>query len=179
MADNICTCTTPQYTVILNTQGPPGKQGTPGVDGFSPVITVNTDTETTYTLNILTEDGMITTPNLKSSLPSGGTNGQVLTNTGNGNYTWNDIPQSTPQGQGIIRISTDADFVPDDEGNLDDTTAVTPQRLKDYTSEFLKANNIIAGENISLSVADNNITISSTGGGTPTAIDGGNAQGDN
>lgn len=157
MPDNICTCTTPEYIINLQEQGPPGIQGIPGTDGFSPVISVNTDTQTTYTLNILTQDGMITTPNLKSALPSGGTLGQVLTNNGNDSYTWNDLPQATPQAQGIVRLATDVEFQPDSEGDYDDTTACTPQTVVDYIQsldlrELVNAKDIENG--ISIGVDD-------------------------
>ena len=133
--NNPCTCTTPEYTIILNQQGPSGRQGETGQDGFSPIIDVNTNTRDTYILTITTADGVITTPNLKSEpIPSGGTEGQVLTNTGQDNYGWAYLPQATPQSQGVVRLSTDEDFQPDEEGNVNDTTAVTPQTLVDYVS---------------------------------------------
>ena len=133
--NNPCTCTTPEYTIILNQQGPSGRQGETGQDGFSPIIDVNTNTRDTYILTITTADGVITTPNLKSEpIPSGGTEGQVLTNTGQDNYGWAYLPQATPQSQGVVRLSTDEDFQPDEEGNVNDTSAVTPQTLVDYVS---------------------------------------------
>lgn len=130
-----CTCTTPEYTIILNQQGPSGRQGATGQNGFSPIIDVNTNTRDTYILTITTADGVVTTPNLKSEpIPSGGTEGQVLTNTGQDNYGWAYLPQATPQSQGVVRLSTDEDFQPDEEGNVNDTSAVTPQTLVDYVS---------------------------------------------
>lgn len=131
--NNFCTCTTPEYTIILNQQGPSGRQGEAGQDGFSPIVDVNTNTRDTYILTITTADGVITTPNLKSEpIPSGGTDGQVLTNTGQDNYAWAYLPQANTQSQGVVRLSTDEDFQPDEEGNVDDTTACTPQTVVDY-----------------------------------------------
>ena len=133
--ENNCFCTTPEYTIILNQQGPSGRQGEAGQDGFSPIIAVGTNTRDTYTLVITTEDGVITTPNLKSEpIPSGGTNGQVLTNFGNDVYGWGTLPNATTESQGVVYLSTDEDFQPDEEGNIDDSTACTPQSVVNYIS---------------------------------------------
>lgn len=131
--NNPCTCTTPEYTIILNQQGPSGRQGEAGQDGFSPIIAVGTNTRDTYTLVITTADGVITTPNLISEpIPSGGSEGQVLTNTGQDNYGWAYLPQANSQSQGVVRLSTDEDFQPNEEGNVDDSTACTPQSVVNY-----------------------------------------------
>lgn len=131
--DNNCFCTTPEYTIVLNQQGPSGRQGATGQNGFSPIIDVSTNTRNTYVLTITTADGVITTPNLKSEpIPSGGTNGQVLTNFGNDVYGWGTLPNATTESQGVVYLSTDEDFQPDEEGNYDDTTACTPQTVVNY-----------------------------------------------
>ena len=133
--NNPCTCTTPEYTIILNQQGPSGRQGATGQNGFSPIIDVSTNTRDTYVLTITTADGVITTPNLKSEpIPSGGINGQVLTNFGNDVYGWGTLPNATTESQGVVYLSTDEDFQPDEEGNVDDTTACTPQTVVDYVN---------------------------------------------
>lgn len=131
--DNNCFCTTPEYTIILNQQGPSGRQGATGQNGFSPIIDVSTNTRNTYVLTITTADGVITTPNLISEpIPSGGINGQVLTNFGNDVYGWGTLPNATTESQGVVYLSTDEDFQPDEEGKVDDTTACTPQTVVDY-----------------------------------------------
>lgn len=133
--DNNCFCTTPEYTIILNQQGPSGRQGATGQNGFSPIIAVGTNTRDTYNLVITTADGVITTPNLKSEpIPSGGTNGQVLTNFGNDVYGWGTLPNATTESQGVVYLSTDEDFQPDEEGNVDDSTACTPQSVVNYVN---------------------------------------------
>lgn len=131
--DNNCFCTTPEYTIILNQQGPSGRQGATGQNGFSPIIDVSTNTRDTYVLTITTADGVITTPNLKSEpIPSGGINGQVLTNFGNDVYGWGTLPNATTESQGVVYLSTDEDFQPDEEGNYDNATACTPQSVVNY-----------------------------------------------
>lgn len=135
--NNPCTCTTPEYTIILNQQGPSGRQGATGQNGFSPIIAVGTNTRDTYILTITTADGVITTPNLKSEpIPSGGANGQVLTNFGNDVYGWGALPSATTETQGVVYLSTDEDFQPDEEGNVDDTTACTPQSVVNYINSL-------------------------------------------
>lgn len=91
--ENNCFCTTPEYTITLNQEGPSGRQGEAGQDGFSPIISVATNTRDTYKLLITTADGVITTPNLKANLPSGGNTGQILTKNSdtNGDYVWSNI----------------------------------------------------------------------------------------
>lgn len=131
--NNPCTCTTPEYTIILNQQGPSGRQGATGQNGFSPIIDVSTNTRDTYVLTITTADGVITTPNLKSEpIPSGGINGQVLTNFGNDVYGWGTLPNATTESQGVVYLSTDEDFQPDEEGEYDNATACTPQSVVNY-----------------------------------------------
>ena len=154
--NNPCTCTTPEYTIILNQQGPSGRQGEAGQDGFSPIVAVGTNTRDTYTLVITTADGVITTPNLISEpIPSGGIEGQVLTNTGQDNYGWAYLPQANPQSQGVVRLSTNEDFQPDGEGLVDDTTACTPQSVVNYVKsldlrELLNAKDIENGISIGI-----------------------------
>ena len=94
-----CKCTTPEYSIYLNTQGPPGKQGEQGFPGYSPVITVDVQTDTTYKLNITDANGTITTPNLQGrGVPRGGATGSVLTKTGDADFdcTWQDAYESMP-----------------------------------------------------------------------------------
>lgn len=59
-------------TTVVVYDGAPGTPGEPGDDGFSPKITVKTDTSNTYILTIQTADGSFDTPNLKGSGGGGG-----------------------------------------------------------------------------------------------------------
>lgn len=113
MADNTnpcCKCTTPQYTIQLNTQGPPGKQGIQGIPGVSPVVTIAVQSENTYKLNITDANGTITTPNLQGrGVPRGGEVGDILVKTGSADFdaTWQDayqnMPLATATTPGIVR----------------------------------------------------------------------------
>lgn len=48
-------------------KGDPGEKGEKGDPGFSPTISINTDTDTTYKLDITDINGTFTTPNLKGA----------------------------------------------------------------------------------------------------------------
>ena len=63
---NCCKCTDPQYTIVLNKQGPQGIQGVEGEDGFSPQISLYNVTDTNVQLKILNKEDTVITPNLKA-----------------------------------------------------------------------------------------------------------------
>lgn len=88
-----CKCTTPQYEITLNQQGPQGRQGNPGEDGkdgVSPIVNVVTNTNDTYVLQIDSANGTIITPNLKATLPPGGNEGNLLAKNSSdtGDVSW-------------------------------------------------------------------------------------------
>lgn len=167
--NNPCTCTTPEYTIILNQQGPQGRQGATGQNGFSPIIAVGTNTRDTYNLVITTADGVITTPNLISEpIPSGGINGQVLTNLGNDVYGWGTLPNATTESQGVVYLSTDEDFQPDEEGNYDNATACTPQTVVNYVQSVglpIASTTTLGGIKVGdgLSITDDGVLSATTG----------------
>ena len=108
--NNYCSCTTPEITIKLNKQGPQGLVGPQGNPGFSPVITVEEDTSTNYKLNIQTEQGSFITPNLKGSIPAGGSAGSVLTRTESGEAEFAPIPYATTSTSGIVVFATQEDI---------------------------------------------------------------------
>ena len=132
-----CKCTTPEYEIILNQQGPQGRQGEKGNDGFSPTVTVHTNTDQVYSLTITTADGQITTPNLKASVPGTGTAGQVLTKNSDTPYdmSFQSLPQAQDNQAGIVQLATENDLEPDSEGEVDSTKAVTPDLLSTYVEQ--------------------------------------------
>lgn len=146
--NDCCKCTTPEYELILNEQGPQGKQGEKGEPGFTPIISVKDNTNSNYTLNILTQDGQITTPNLKANLPAGGATGQVLTkNSGEqDDCSWQNLPNATTETEGIARLATEADFETTEAAQASDNTIVTPalfnSELAKQTSKFVTTNTV-------------------------------------
>lgn len=141
-----CKCTTPEYELILNEQGPQGRQGEKGDAGFTPIISVKDNTPSNYTLNILTQDGQITTPNLKANLPAGGATGQILTkNSGEqDDCSWQNLPASTIETEGIARLATEADFESTEDTEASDNTIVTPalfnSELSKQSANFVTTN---------------------------------------
>ena len=148
-----CKCTTPEYELILNEQGPQGRQGEKGEPGFTPIISVKDNTNSTYTLNILTQDGQITTPNLKANLPAGGATGQVLTkNSGEqDDCSWQNLPNATEEVEGIARLATETDFTTTEDSAVSETSIVTPALFNNELTKQVQ-NFIVAGDNITTSV---------------------------
>lgn len=135
--NDCCKCTTPEYELILNEQGPQGRQGKKGEAGFTPIISVKDNTDSNYTLNILTQDGQITTPNLKANLPVGGATGQVLTkNSGEqDDCSWQNLPNATEEVEGIARLATEEDFEAAENSSVSNNSIVTPAL---FNTEFEK-----------------------------------------
>ena len=127
--NDCCKCTTPEYELVLNEQGPQGRQGEKGDAGFTPIISVKDNTPSNYTLNILTQDGQITTPNLKANLPAGGATGQVLTkNSGEqDDCSWQNLPNATEEVEGIARLATETDFTATEDSSVSNNSIVTPE----------------------------------------------------
>lgn len=63
---NYCACSggDEEYTIELNQQGPEGPQGEVGPEGFSPSISVKTNTDRSYILTVVNKEGTFDTPNL-------------------------------------------------------------------------------------------------------------------
>lgn len=122
------------FNFYINRQGARGRQGVQGEPGFSPVVTVNTDTATEYTLNIETADGVLTTPNLKSTPLNyvAGAGNYVMFDPSTQQIYNSDVPDelvlrtdlATVDDPGIIQIADDEDF--DEDA---DDVAVTPKQL--------------------------------------------------
>ena len=67
---NYCACSggDEEYTIELNQQGPEGPQGEVGPEGFSPSISVKTNTDKAYILTVVNKEGNFDTPNLYGEL---------------------------------------------------------------------------------------------------------------
>lgn len=152
--NDCCKCTTPEYELILNEQGPQGRQGEKGDAGFTPTISVKDNTNSNYTLNILTQDGQITTPNLKANLPAGGATRQVLTkNSANqDDCSWQNLPNATTEVEGIARLATEEDFETTEDSSVSNTTIVTPAL---FNTEFeKKSTNFVTTDTVQSIKAD-------------------------
>lgn len=127
---------TADFNFYINRQGARGKQGEKGEQGFSPVVTVASNTPTEYILNVVTEDSSFTTPNLKANainIISGA--GKYVLFDESTNTMYNAAKPSelvdttmlaTTSNAGIIMIADAEDM---EESSTD--VAVTPKQLND------------------------------------------------
>ena len=67
---NYCACSggDEEYSIELNQQGPEGPQGEVGPEGFSPSISVKTNTDKAYILTVVNKEETFDTPNLYGEL---------------------------------------------------------------------------------------------------------------
>lgn len=124
---------TADFNYYINRQGIRGAQGEKGDQGFSPYITVGTNTSDTYTLHIENEFNSFDTVNLKEGLAprdDGGT--YVKYDRDNETQYYGEIDAATTLTAGIIRIATDEDMTAES-----DDTAVTPGILADKLGEYV------------------------------------------
>ena len=116
------------FNWYLNRQGPRGPQGVKGDTGFSPNITVETDTLNEYILRITNEGGYFLTSNLREHKEDrGGT--YIRYDRDNGVMYAGEADTATDTKAGMIKIATAEDVEAEDE-----STAVTPAILVDYVT---------------------------------------------
>ena len=116
------------FNWYLNRQGPRGPQGVKGDTGFSPNITVETDTLNEYILRITNEGGYFLTSNLREHKEDrGGT--YIRYDRENGTMYAGEADAATDAKAGMIKIATAEDVEAEDE-----STAVTPAILADYVA---------------------------------------------
>lgn len=95
-----------KFEFYLNQQGPRGRQGVKGDDGFSPVISVASQTSTEYILQITNSDGTFETPNLLPAILDAG--GTVLQfDRENRQYYLGDLPTATEDTLGLVKKATE------------------------------------------------------------------------
>lgn len=121
------------FNFHLNRQGVRGPQGPQGEQGFSPDITVETDTLSEYILRITNEGGYFLTTNLREHKEDrGGT--YIRYDRDTGVMYAGDPDVASIDNAGVIRIAKDEDFAGDAED-----AAVTPKQSKDYIGEQITA----------------------------------------
>ena len=123
-----------EYTITLNQQGPQGRQGNVGQNGFSPEIVVYSSTEANYQLKIITSDGELITPNLKGQTPS--LEGTVTIN-GNQNITGTkNFVNNTRFGNGITVIGN---------ATVDGNKIITEPEFDELADDVVDINSQLAG----------------------------------
>lgn len=106
-----------EFQFYINRQGPRGRQGDKGDKGFSPSISINTDTDKEFTLDIHNEFNTFTTPNLKEGLipeDRGGT--YVRKDTETGKEFFGEADKATVSNFGEVRFASDDEVKTRTEG---------------------------------------------------------------
>lgn len=138
------------FNFYVNRQGVQGKRGAKGEQGFSPVISVESQTANEYILRVENEDGSFTTPNLR---------GNAIENNGGTYIRFNpDTEQmytgyadgATTEQAGVVRMGTYEDLVTGEseelvpnvadvhnyvQNNIGASGFVTTEQFNTYTSE--------------------------------------------
>lgn len=120
------------FQFYLNRQGVRGAKGVKGDKGDSPIVSVNKHTANEYVLQIDNPDGtQIITPNLVGQQIVVNTAGDYVKYDRNSNqFVTVELPSSTGEEEGLIRLAIDADYT-----GRDEFSAVTPYGLvKDLPS---------------------------------------------
>lgn len=119
------------FNFYLNQQGIQGRKGDQGDQGFSPIITLYSDTPTEYILQIENEDGTFLTPNLRNQITDqGGTYVRYIPEIG---YVLADPDVASESQVGMIRIATQEDV-----NNNSEDTALSPALSKDLIADQIK-----------------------------------------
>ena len=130
------------FQFYLNRQGVRGAKGVKGDKGDSPIVSVNKHTTNEYVLQIDNPDGtQIITPNLVGQQIVVNTAGDYVKYDRNSNqFVTVELPSSTGEEEGLIRLATDADYTERDE-----FSAVTPYGLVQHLPSLIttSADNLI------------------------------------
>lgn len=122
------------FNFYINRQGIQGRKGDKGETGFSPAISVGTDTPNEYKLIIANESNSFETPNLRGNinvLDNGGTYLRYDAETQQISAQGLDAATSTNVG-GVL-MSTDTDIQ-----GMGDSTVVTPANVADALPVYLQ-----------------------------------------
>lgn len=105
------------FNFYVNRQGVQGVRGAKGEQGFSPVITVKTETASEYVLQVENEDGTFDTPNLRGNAieNSGGT--YIRFNPETEEMYTGEADSATTDNSGVVRFSTYAEL---EAGDVED-----------------------------------------------------------
>lgn len=117
------------FNFYLNRQGSRGLTGEKGDTGFSPIISVLSDTATEYILNIQNETTSFQTPNLRPPVAEG--EGSYVRVNELGNWYIGEPSLATQEEVGMVQLSDIIDA-------NDDRTAVTPNLVVDYVDSHIQ-----------------------------------------
>ena len=123
-----------EFNYYINRQGIQGRKGDKGDTGFSPTISVGTDTLNEYKLIIANEVNSFETPNLRGNinvLDNGGTYLRYDAETQQISAQGLDAATSTTVGGVLMSTSSDIE-------NMGDNTVITPANLADALPVYLQ-----------------------------------------
>lgn len=151
------------FRFYLNRQGIQGQRGQRGEQGFSPLISVKTQTASEYILTVQNEDGSFDTPNLRGNAiaNTGGT--YIRYNPVTGEMYTDDADYATTTQTGVVLLSTYAQLAAGGSEDLIPTSAdvydlvqaqmasigqgyVTQTEFDNYTAATALTLNGIAGD---------------------------------
>lgn len=99
------------FNFYVNRQGVQGKRGAKGEQGFSPVISVESQTANEYILKVENEDGSFTTPNLRGNAIENNGGTYIRFNPDTEQMYTGYIDGATTEQAGVVRMGTYEDLV--------------------------------------------------------------------
>ena len=139
------------FNFYVNRQGVQGKRGAKGEQGFSPVISVESQTANEYILKVENEDGSFTTPNLRGNAVENNGGTYIRFNPDTEQMYTGYADGATTEQAGVVRMGTYDDLVAGESEELVPNIAdvhdfvqnsigsiggvVTTEQFNTYTSE--------------------------------------------
>lgn len=99
------------FNFYVNRQGVQGKRGAKGEQGFSPVISVESQTANEYILKVENEDGSFTTPNLRGNAIENNGGTYIRFNPDTAQMYTGYADGATTEQAGVVRMGTYEDLV--------------------------------------------------------------------
>lgn len=99
------------FNFYVNRQGVQGKRGAKGEQGFSPVISVESQTANEYILKVENEDGSFTTPNLRGNAIENNGGTYIRFNPDTEQMYTGYADEATTEQAGVVRMGTYEDLV--------------------------------------------------------------------
>ena len=176
------------FRFYLNRQGIQGKRGERGEQGFSPLISVKTQTANEYVLTVQNEDGSFDTPNLRGNAIANNGGTYIRYNPVTEEMYTGDADYATNEQAGVVLLASYEQLIAGGSENLiptsedvynfvtqqissgyvtqqefDTYTAATAITLNNLATQKLSftdlSNALVAGDNITLDVDSENHTI--------------------
>lgn len=159
------------FNFYVNRQGVQGKRGVKGEQGFSPVISVESQTANEYILKVENEDGSFTTPNLRGNAIENNGGTYIRFNPDTAQMYTGYADGATTEQAGVVRMGTYEDLVAGESEELVPNVAdvhdyvqnsigsiggvVTTEQFNTYTSETAVTLDNLSNNKLDKSTFDN------------------------